>query len=149
MGSWYPDLAFRGDLRTLKDIVVGEEETLFIYPDGRNGKEMEVTFTANEDMIDDSVRDMIKVTVTDSKVIINGVAIDGYEVEFRRSAEGRTRTGPYRVRLILSQVRLPIPPLRHRKIIINCCSKVFYDWENTMVFKLLINYTTLLFHCVK
>ncbi len=28
-------------------------------------------------------------------------------------AEGRTRTGTVRDRLILSQVRLPIPPLRH------------------------------------
>ena len=28
-------------------------------------------------------------------------------------AEGRTRTGTWSTRLILSQVRLPIPPLRH------------------------------------
>ena len=32
-------------------------------------------------------------------------------------AEGRTRTGTYRVRLILSQVRLPIPPLRQVRLI--------------------------------
>ncbi len=33
-------------------------------------------------------------------------------------AEGRTRTGTIRDRLILSQVRLPIPPLRHKILIL-------------------------------
>jgi hypothetical protein len=81
MGSWYPGGA---GVKTLPSVPVNEEQALFIYPDGRNGKEIEVKFKANDEMISDSVRDMLNIEITDSKVTVYGAPIEGHEVEFKR-----------------------------------------------------------------
>ena len=50
LGSWYPDLHSGGDVNTLGSFPVGEQQELFIYPDGRDGKEIRVLFRMTKEM---------------------------------------------------------------------------------------------------
>jgi len=58
-GSWYPKLHLGADFKEFGPFPVGETQQLFIYPTGREGSEIELSFTPNREMFSGSDRDAI------------------------------------------------------------------------------------------
>ncbi len=83
-GSWFPDLRFGGDLKGFARFPVGEEHAFFIYPDGRDGREIRVPFQMTAGMISGSVRDRTHVEIYDDRVVVLGTAIPDFEQTFPR-----------------------------------------------------------------
>jgi hypothetical protein len=83
-GSWYPDVEFGADSRTFGEYQVGEADEFYIYPDGRDATEVRVEFTMQPDMIAGSDMARTLVEVTDSEVIVIGLAIPDQEQRFSR-----------------------------------------------------------------
>lgn len=83
-GSWFPDLEFGGDGNTLGSFPIGEEHEFFVYPDGRDGREIRVVFRMTADMISGSDRDMIQIGISDTTVTVSGTAIRDFEQQFER-----------------------------------------------------------------
>ena len=71
-GSWFPDLVGGGDRAELGAFPVGTPETLFVYPDGRDGAEIAVPFRMTAAMVSGSVRDQVTVTIADTTVTVAG-----------------------------------------------------------------------------
>lgn len=63
---------------------VAEPASFFIYPQGRDSTEIEVSVEISEDVIPGSTRDTIFITVFDDEVEISGTSIPGGEVRFSR-----------------------------------------------------------------
>jgi hypothetical protein len=83
-GSWFPDLE-NGDLLTeIGPFPLGElqEQSLFIYPRGRDGQEFEIPITLSEDHISNSDRDMLQIWVEDGVLRVFGTQIPDYEMMF-------------------------------------------------------------------
>lgn len=90
-GSWWLQQAAKngGDVKDLGKRAAAETDKLFIYPDGRDGKEISVSIKMTESMCPNGcARDQIHVTITDSKVTVLGnpikAANDEVEIEFER-----------------------------------------------------------------
>ena len=83
-GSWYPDVGFGSDVNTLGSFPVGEEDELFIYPDGRDGSEIRLVFRMTGDMISGSDRDTRIVEVSDTIVTVTWTALPDITQEFER-----------------------------------------------------------------
>lgn len=83
-GSWYPDLSSGGDAKVLGEFPVDALQDLFLYPDGRNGRELVVQFRMTADMIGGSDRDTLMVRVDDGSVEVVGTAIPETSVMFER-----------------------------------------------------------------
>lgn len=83
-GSWYPDLEFGGDVTHLGSFPVGEPDEFFVYPDGRDGKEVGVPFEMKADMISGSDRDRTHVEIHDKSVVVWGTAIRDFEITKKR-----------------------------------------------------------------
>lgn len=81
-GSWFLDLEFEGDgPKALGEFPVGELRTddFYVYPDGRNGAEINVGFEMTEDMISGSTQARTFVRIYDDHVQIVGTAIPSGE----------------------------------------------------------------------
>ena len=57
---------------------------MFVYPDGRGGTQIPISFVIPEDFIPGSTRDMLEVRVSDTTVTVSGTVIPGFDVEFAR-----------------------------------------------------------------
>ena len=85
LGSWYPNLEYGGDSNVIGPFPVEEIQKIFIYPDGRNGKEIMVEFIPKKEMISQSDRDAIIIEISDEKVIVSGIAIKNSGKEINRN----------------------------------------------------------------
>lgn len=63
---------------------VEEPTSFYIYPQGRDSTEIEVDVLVPADVIPDSVKSMIRITVYDEEVKVNGLAIAGLEAKYPR-----------------------------------------------------------------
>lgn len=77
-GSWWikPEAEFGGTTKTLGRRKVGQEDNIYIYPDGRDGREVAVPFLMTSEMNPGgSVRDSIIITISDDEVVVVGLPI--------------------------------------------------------------------------
>jgi hypothetical protein len=86
LGSWW---IARENVKNVADREVGSTDTMFIYPDGRSGKELSVKFKMTSDMCPQGcARDLISVAISDTHVTVNGTPIkaanDKFEVKLKR-----------------------------------------------------------------
>lgn len=80
-GSYYPALEFGSDARELTI----EGGQLFVYPDGRDGREIVVPIKPPPDLIEGSTRDAVNVVVADREVEVYGTPVPGFERSSSRS----------------------------------------------------------------
>lgn len=83
-GSWYPDLEFGADSKTVGPFPIDEPQELFIYPDGRGGPEIKIEFTLTSEMLSGSDRDAMILIIEDAVITITCTAIEGIEQVFER-----------------------------------------------------------------
>ena len=86
LGSWW---IAKESVKNLSDREVGVTYTMFIYPDGRSGKELRVKFKMTREMCPlGCARDLISVAISDTHVEIGGTPIkaanDEFEVKLKR-----------------------------------------------------------------
>ena len=79
-GSWFP--AQTELLEEAGPFPVGSESTFFIYPEGRDGVEIEVMLEVPSDVIEGSVKDMVQIEVGDSSLVVFGTSVPDFEVAF-------------------------------------------------------------------
>lgn len=81
-GSWF----FAQDSVTEEagPFAVAEPASFFIYPQGRDSTEIEVSVEVSEEVIPGSTRDTIFITVFDDELEVSGTSIPGGEVRFSR-----------------------------------------------------------------
>jgi len=87
-GSWYPDeeaMGFGGDFFIpTEPFSTKEENEIYIYPDGRAGKEIMVEIIATDEMTAESDRDTIHIEIHDKIVKVWGTGLEEFEKEFKR-----------------------------------------------------------------
>ena len=90
-GSWWlkQELKYGGTVKTFGNLQSGIKNSLYLYPDSRDGKELMVPFLLTEDMNPKgSPRDSIIIIISDKEIIINGLPIKEatgeVEVKFTR-----------------------------------------------------------------
>lgn len=93
-GSWYPDLTFGSDRRSTAPFPIGQPNDFFVYPDGRDGAEIQVTFVMTEEMISGAARSVTHVEIYDAQVVVWGEAIPGHEQVFSRPESVGARGNP-------------------------------------------------------
>lgn len=72
-GSWFPDLEFGGDSVAMQI----DDRKLWVYPDGRSGREIMVSLEPPADLIEDSTADSVTVAVNDRVVEVSGTSVSG------------------------------------------------------------------------
>lgn len=86
LGSWW---IAKENVRNVPDREVGATDSIFVYPDGRSGKELSVPFKMTNEMCSQGcARDLISVDISDTHVVIHGTPIkaanDEFEVKLKR-----------------------------------------------------------------
>lgn len=86
LGSWW---ITKENVRNVSGREVGAVDTMFIYPDGRSGKELSVKFKITSRMCPQGcARDIVSVAVEDAYVVVSGTPIraatDKFEVKLKR-----------------------------------------------------------------
>ena len=80
LGSWW---IVRETVKNVPERQVGAVDTIFVYPDGRSGKEISVRFKITTDMCPQGcARDLISVAISDTEVSVQGTPIDAANDEF-------------------------------------------------------------------
>lgn len=80
LGSWW---IAKDTVKIVPGRDFGTVDTMFIYPDGRDGSELSVKFKITSEMCPQGcVRDMISVAVEDSYVVVSGTPIRAATEEF-------------------------------------------------------------------
>ena len=83
--SWTPNLEFGGDGPfDFGSFAVGVPGTIFVYPDGLGGSEIQVTFEMADGMISGSDRAVTHIEIYDAEVLVWGEAIPGLGQAFER-----------------------------------------------------------------
>ncbi len=78
------ELSFGAHVENIGPFATGEQHTISVYPDSREGKEFEFPFILTDDMSPEgSPRDMIFIHIWDTKVIGRGTPIKAATVEFK------------------------------------------------------------------
>ena len=78
-GSWFlkSELKYGGAVKTLGNLQSGVKNSLYLYPDSRDGKEFMVPFVLTEDMNPKgSARDMITINISDKEIKFLGLPIE-------------------------------------------------------------------------
>ncbi|MBE0418068.1 MAG: hypothetical protein IBX63_09915 [Coriobacteriia bacterium] len=84
LGSWYPNMEYGGDNTAIGPYARGSEVRVFVYPDGRDGTEMSFTLTITDEMISESDRDMVTLSLYDDRVEVVSTALPDIEVTHKR-----------------------------------------------------------------
>jgi len=80
LGSWW---IAKENVRNVPGREVGATDTIFVYPDGRSGKELSVPFKMTDEMCSQGcARDLISVDISDTHVVIHGTPIKAANGEF-------------------------------------------------------------------
>jgi hypothetical protein len=85
-GSWFPDFSTDGDvISDIGPFLLGDiqENSLFIYPYGRDGIEFSIPFKLPLDHISNSVMGQLFVEIEDGHLKLVGEMIEGTEAKFR------------------------------------------------------------------
>lgn len=73
LGSWW---IAKEDMKNVADREIGAIDTIYVYPDGRSGKELKVSFKMTAEMCPQGcARDLISVEVSDTEVAVGGTPI--------------------------------------------------------------------------
>jgi len=90
-GSWWlkPEMKYGGTVKVLETGPIGIKQTLVIYPESRNGKELKVPYMITDEMNPKgSPRDMISVDISDTEIIVHGLPIKAasgqFEIKYKR-----------------------------------------------------------------
>jgi len=90
-GSWWlkPELKYGGTFKNLGSRLCNIKQILHIYPDSRNGKELQVSYMMTKKMNPKgSPRDMINVDISDTQIKVYGLPIkaanDKFELIYKR-----------------------------------------------------------------
>lgn len=90
-GSWWlkPELEYGSAFKDLGTRPSGTPQTLIIYPESRDGRELEVPYMMTDEMNPEgSPRDMISVDISDTEIIIHGLpikaALGKFELKYKR-----------------------------------------------------------------
>ncbi len=90
-GSWWlkNEIKHGGAFKNLGTRISGTQHTLIIYPESRQGTELQVPYMMTKDMNPNgSARDMISVTISDSEITVHGIAIQEangkFEMKYKR-----------------------------------------------------------------
>lgn len=70
--------------RSFGNYPIGVPTTIWVYPDGADGNQVEVIFTMNGDMTSGSDRATTHIEIYDSTVVAWGEAIPDFEQSFTR-----------------------------------------------------------------
>jgi len=83
--EWSPDNSrAASQTGSLAKIPVGEQLTLQVFPDGRNGKRIDVPVEVTAEMVDNSEEDAIHVAISDTAVRVVGTPIVEFDVSYAR-----------------------------------------------------------------
>ena len=90
-GSWWlkPELKYGGTFKNLGARPSGAVQTLIIYPESRDGKELKVPYMMTDAMNPKgSPRDMISVDISDTEITVHGLPIKAatgkFELKYKR-----------------------------------------------------------------
>ncbi|MFW6026817.1 MAG: hypothetical protein ACOCRX_10795 [Candidatus Woesearchaeota archaeon] len=90
-GSWWlkPELEFGATVEKLGKKPSGIKQTLYFYPESRDGKEIKIPYKMTNEMNPDgSVRDTINISIKDKEIVVDGLPIKeatgDYEVKYKR-----------------------------------------------------------------
>lgn len=90
-GTWWlkPELEYGGTVKNLGTRPSGTEQTLIIYPESRDGKEIKVPYMMTDEMNPNgSPRDMISVDISDTVITVHGLPIKAatgvFELKYER-----------------------------------------------------------------
>ena len=83
-GSWF--YAQDSLIEEAGPFAVGQPVSFFIYPQGRESTEIEVSLVLSDDVIAGSVRDLITIAVSDTDVTVSGTSVPDFEATFPRLA---------------------------------------------------------------
>jgi hypothetical protein len=83
-GSWYPDTGFGADLTTIGPYSPGDTVEIYLYPSGRDGKEIIFSISVTEETLTESDRDTIIIEVSDTAVEVTSTGLEGITREFSR-----------------------------------------------------------------
>jgi len=80
LGSWW---IARENVAEVPEREVGATDTMFIYPDARQGKELSIKFKMTKEMCPQGCpRDMIQVAISDNEVTVEGAPVKAANEEF-------------------------------------------------------------------
>lgn len=80
LGSWW---IAKENVRNVPGREVGATDTIFVYLDGRSGKELSVRFKLTDEMCSQGcARDLVSVDISDTHVVIHGTPIKAANGEF-------------------------------------------------------------------
>lgn len=83
--EWRPDNSrAASQTGTLARIPVGERLMLQVFPDGRNGKRIDVPVKVTAEMIENSEEDAIHVAISDTEVRVVGTPVVEFDVSYAR-----------------------------------------------------------------
>ncbi len=82
--SYKPNTSSKSGTGVIGPCAYGKTLTLVVYPDGRDGKKIEVPFKVTTSMEAASERDAVHVSISDDKVRVLGNAIDNFDQTFNR-----------------------------------------------------------------
>lgn len=83
--GWRPDNSrAASQTGTLTRIPVGEELTLQVFPDGRNGKQIDIPIEFTAEMVGNSEEDAIHVAISDRTVRVLGTPVVEFDVTHAR-----------------------------------------------------------------
>jgi len=90
-GSWWlkPELEFGSTVEKLGEKPSGIQQTLYFYPESRDGKEIRIPYKMTNEMNPDgSVRDTINISIEDEEIVVDGLPIKeatgDFEVKYKR-----------------------------------------------------------------
>ena len=90
-GSWWikPELKFGGTFKNLGTRPSGTAQTLIIYPESRDGKELSVPYMMTDEMNPNgSPRDTISIDISDKEITVHGLPIKAvtgkYKLKYKR-----------------------------------------------------------------
>ncbi len=90
-GSWWlkPELKYGGAVKNLGTCPSGIKQTLIIYPESRDGKELKVPYMMTDKMNPKgNTRDMISVDISDTEITVHGLPIKAatgkFELKYKR-----------------------------------------------------------------
>lgn len=84
LGSWFPDLEFGGDGTVIGPYSVDDELEVFVYPDGRDATEISFTLKITDQMVSESDRDMVQLSLYDDRLEVLSTGLSNKEATFDR-----------------------------------------------------------------